>query len=348
MMNIVLTRCFMKIKILGFLVLGVVLSRPGYCAPRNSNTAFMQGKYGIFCDYLYGYQCLPITHKGMTEWNSYVNSFNAAEFANNCAAEGASYVVFTVWQGMGMICAPSTTYDGIMTKAGYWARSPNRDLISDIYTALNAKGIKLMLYVVEDPGWRNLQLRQALNESTDMSWLDGNKMPLTKNLFFNIIAIAKEWSLRYGNIISGWMVDGGFNCPGNYAALFLAACRSGNPDAVINFFGPGPEEDIRFEDSYPALPKSKWNSEGLLNAPNMILGPMKGVEGSDGWGNPGIRLKDSQVIDYVKGCMDVGASCLVDQCIYPDGGFDPKQYGQMVAVKAAVYGGAPAPIPAPR
>jgi hypothetical protein len=118
-------------KNLAMCILGMSLlaASTAYSATNNPHTAFMQGKYGIFCDYLYGYPCLPTNNFGMAEWNSYVNSFDATAFANNCAAEGVSYVIFTVWQGLGMICAPSTNYDRIMARAGYWARSPNRDLI---------------------------------------------------------------------------------------------------------------------------------------------------------------------------------------------------------------------------
>lgn len=73
----------------------------------------------------------------------------------------------------------------------------------------------------------------------------------------------------------------------------------------------------------------------------MILGPMKGVDGNDGWGNPGIRLTDSQVFNYVIGCINLGASCLIDQCIYPNGSFEAQQYGQMLALHTAIKNAPP-------
>jgi len=75
-----------------------------------------------------------------------VRDFDVEAVAKQLDGMGAKYLVFPLGQNSGWFNAPNATYDRI---TGYQPgeRCATRDLPLDLYRALHAKGIRLMLYL---------------------------------------------------------------------------------------------------------------------------------------------------------------------------------------------------------
>lgn len=75
-----------------------------------------------------------------------VEQFDAKALADQLADIGAGYFVLTLGQNSGWLNAPNAAYD---KRTGYapGERCSKRDLPLELYPALNAKGIRLMLYL---------------------------------------------------------------------------------------------------------------------------------------------------------------------------------------------------------
>ena len=84
----------------------------------------------------------------------------------------------------------------------------------------------------------------------------------------------REWSTRYGDKVSGWWFDGGYDSvhfDEAVAAIYSEAVRAGNANALVTFNpGVGLERHTRAED-YTA---------GELNEPFTVLPTSRFVDGS--------------------------------------------------------------------
>src|ERR1035437_8456242 len=114
------------------------------------------GKYGIFMHYQYrillGYsiktnpQFPDPAQMTAEEWNRFVDGFDVKGFAEQMAQADAGWVMFCLddhyfaWP-----CAPNKAFSGY---TGYapGEKCSRRDLIQDLADALNAKGVKLIVY----------------------------------------------------------------------------------------------------------------------------------------------------------------------------------------------------------
>lgn len=312
----------------------------------NPNTDFMSGKYGIFQHYRYGYNGLG---GSLSNWNANINSFNAANWANTIAAEGATWVTFTIGQGRGYYCAPNAKWDELCRNWGIPVRSPSRDLVMDLYNVLNPKGIKLFLYFVCDASGDSkidADGRRALNQSATLTTVSDGEWALTPAGVDNQIAMAREWALRYGTRVSGWFIDGFGHAYNGWSdakkAEYIAALKEGNPNAVVtlngaNYSPQSPKQDyISGEFGNLRLPTSRWGEGGMQwHACDYIGG---------GWGGGGLHWSDQNIpINYTRNALSVGGAITWDLYLDAAGNHDTAQRNQMTAMKAAVGGGTPPP-----
>lgn len=124
------------------------------------------------------------------------DGLDVEDLANAAAAMKAEYVMFTAWHGNMNVLYPSA----VMEK---WrpGHSSKRDVIADIWHALEAKGIRLMLYVHPCDGHDFSEAEQA-----KLGWNDGPRY--TKwNDFIN--EFFGELALRYRGKVMGYWFDGG-------------------------------------------------------------------------------------------------------------------------------------------
>jgi hypothetical protein len=146
-----------KNRVLWFIVLvalyaagaGVVAAET---SPHHKTDWFAKAKYGVFVHFLNGLQNNPehVASLGKkTSWDKCVHEFDVERFATRMEEAGAGYVIFTVMQRSRYMIAPNATYDRL---TGYrpGEACSTRDLIEDLYQALNRRKIPLMLYWTGD------------------------------------------------------------------------------------------------------------------------------------------------------------------------------------------------------
>jgi len=205
---------------------------------------FHDARWGVFTHYL--------TTADMTAdaWNKQVDSFDVERLAEQLVSVGAPYYFMTLGQGSGHYCAPNATYDRLTGISP--SKCSRRDLISDLYTALAPRGIALMAYVPADGSNADPVARAGLKMTAHWSepghqWAPGPHWARFRQPEFqrHWEDICRDWSLRFGNKVRGWWVDGAYakayrypdNEPPNLRT-YAEALKAGNPDALVAF-NPG-------------------------------------------------------------------------------------------------------------
>ncbi len=168
------------------------------------------------------------------EYNRRVNSFNVDSFVKQAKESGAGYIVLTLGQNSGYYCAPNGTYDKLLgIEPGQ--KTATRDLPLELGKALQKKDIRLVLYLPSRAPQRDRKAMSALGDTPQ------NK-PAPQVFIKNWSDICREWSERYGKLVSGWWFDG-YYVPAGWANLqaehnwktWAEAVRAGNPDAELAF-----------------------------------------------------------------------------------------------------------------
>ncbi|WP_158602302.1 RICIN domain-containing protein [Cohnella endophytica] len=305
----------------------------------NPKTDFMSGKYGIFQHYRYNYNGLG---GGLSNWNSQINSFNVNTWANNVAAEGVSWVIFTVGQGQGYYVSPNSKYNSILTNWGLPARSPNRDLINELADAMHARGIKFFAYFVGDAnGDQHMDPdgRKAMLQSNTLADGNGNWV-LNQTFRDNTIGIVQEWANRWGTKIDGWFIDGIGEWPDADKTRYINTLKAPNPNTVVtlnagNFGIQSSKQDYVAGEIFTTIvgapvPTSRWGTGGMQWHGCYYLG--------GGWGGVGVDNPDSTIINYTKSVISKGGAFTWDQFVGTTGNFDQGQFNQMVNMKNNIGG----------
>ena len=206
--------------------------------------------WGVFCHYLGA----PPSSDGGADltadaWNSQVDAFDVNGLANQLAEIGAPYFFITIGQNSGHYLAPNATYDHYVGIEP--SKCSRRDLVADLYAALNPRGIKLLVYLpsgapaadpvaVERLGWA-----WGFEGSWPYAW--GTRRTGARLATFQLKweAVVREWSERWGAKARGWWIDGCYFADEMYRhpdapnfASFAAALRAGNHDSLVAF-NPG-------------------------------------------------------------------------------------------------------------
>ncbi len=154
---------------------------------------FKNQKYGILIHYINRFQNakMPQNEGKVTSWDSCIMGFNVKKFAKDVAETGAGYVIFTTQQNDQFFSCPNDTFEKL---SGYkrGTATPRRDLINEIYLALKARGIKLMLYVTGNGPYKDQSIKKVFNDSS------------MKTLITPWSKVLKDISLRYKSKIKGW------------------------------------------------------------------------------------------------------------------------------------------------
>lgn len=195
-----------------------------------------EAKWGVMCHYLADWKSHEYNEEMTVEkWNEMINNFDVEGLANQLKSIGAGYFIFTIGQNSGYYLSPNTTYDKYVVIKP--SKCSKRDLVSDLADALNERGIKLIVYLPSGAPAGDSIARNALK------WKNGPY----RNKEFQIMweEIIKEWSLRWGEKISGWWFDGCYWPNTMYRTedtpnfkSFAEAAKSGNPESIVAF-NPG-------------------------------------------------------------------------------------------------------------
>ncbi len=219
---------------------------------------FKKARYGVFMHFL----------PGNPEQLALVDQFDVETLATQLEEMGAGYFVITLGQNSGYMNSPNAAYDE-MTGYGPGERCSKRDLPGELYTALNGRGIRLMLYL---PCQVPNQDRHA-QEAFGLSVGPGDR-PINTAFASEWAKVIQEWSDRYGDKVAGWWFDGGYQHIGfneAIAQIYADAVRHGNPHALITF-NPGVKV-IRWT-------QAENYTAGELNEPFGILPALRWLDGS--------------------------------------------------------------------
>ena len=126
----------------------------GICLPANAaddktthDADWMHAaKWGVLTHYLGA----PPSSDGGAEltaeaWNKQVDAFDVPGLVDQLASTGTKYIVMTLGQNSGHYCSPNATYDKLVGISP--SKCSRRDLVADLYKALEPRGIRLMVYL---------------------------------------------------------------------------------------------------------------------------------------------------------------------------------------------------------
>lgn len=186
---------------------------------------FQDARLGVFMHFL----------PKSTEQFALVERFDAPALADQLAAMGAKYLIFTMYQNAGYFNAPCATYDRV---AGYkpGERCAIRDLPADLHRALAPKGIRLLLYVTGQAPHRDPRAQQAFGLPAK-----AGDQRINVDFAAKWAEVLQEWSDRYQDRVSGWWFDGCYQWIGfneDIARIYADAVRHGNPRTLVAF-NPG-------------------------------------------------------------------------------------------------------------
>ncbi len=158
---------------------------------------FKKAGYGVFVHYLYDIQNNPDelhSFGKQTSWDECVNDFNVNIFAKQMSQAGAGYVIFTMHQRTRFLIAPNATFD---KKTGYrpGEACSTRDLVKDLYQALNKYNIPLLLYWTGDGPRQDKQAATGLKYNFNT----GNHTQINTEFIINWAEVVSEYGQRYKN-----------------------------------------------------------------------------------------------------------------------------------------------------
>ena len=241
------------------LALGLALAGNLQAEPNNPNTDwFSQAKYGVFMHFL------PESSPGL----KLVEQFDVNTLAAQLQDLGAGYFVLTLGQNSGYFNSPNASYE---KQTGYapGERCSSRDLPRDLYQALHAKGIRMMLYLPCQTPNTDARAQKAFGLPQGPS-----DQPINLAFAEKWSQVIQEWSNRYGDKVAGWWFDGGYqqiHFNEAIAARYAAAVKHGNPKAIVTF-NPGVKV-IRWT-------KAEDYTAGELNEPLAVIPAERWLDGS--------------------------------------------------------------------
>lgn len=324
----------------------------------------IKAKYGVFMHYQYrillGYSSgtqrmgtrplLPDTSL-MTakEWNKLVDQFDVKGFANQMAKAKIGWVMFCLddhyfaWP-----CSPNSKFN-LYTGYGPGEKCSKRDLIMDVADALNAKGIKLIVYYAGLNGYQK-EPKILAGFGDAFRGNVGEKGAPSAESRRKRLEILEEYANRFGTKIAGWW----FDTPGKNSYdekpydwwKINSIVHNANPKAVIalaqggmSMMGPlvpgiddytGGDTWTK-QDLIKLIPKNYPAQGGILWHGKIYCGNVYHGQGDAN------QFTDKELIDWIKTCNDQGGVCTLDWPINPSNGLIP-DFGikQMINIGKAV------------
>lgn len=292
-------------------------------------------KWGVFNHYLFGMQNNAEHFASLgrqTDWDTCVKELDVDKLAANLHSMGAKYYFITVMQGRKYMIAPNDTFDRIAgTKPG--EACSTRDLIEDLYQALSKYGIDLYLYYTGDGPYKEDIIGMKFG------FIGPRKLPLTEEFVIKWASVLEEYSVRYGDKVKGWWIDGCYRNHFGYNDHLLAhyyrAAKKGNPHAITAFNdGLKNELFVNYKDEeftcgefeeFTFIPKGRF----VGNAQAHILAPIGEANerrpGKGVWGNRGLLNTPVELADYAKRVHTAGGVVTFDMALFRDGSFDKEQ-----------------------
>ena len=329
----------MSIKKVLPMVLAIVLGGVASAAAQNRAAWMQQARFGVMTHYLADWQArVHNLNMSVEEWNKLVDGFDVEGIGAQLQSVGASYYQISIGQNSGYYLSPNAAYDQIVGIQP--SKCSRRDLVADLYEALNKRGIKLMVYLPSGAPAGDKVADAALE------WRDGpNPNREFQRKWEQVI---REWSLRWGKKVAGWWFDGCYfpnsmyrsPDPPNFAS-FAAAARAGNPDAIVAF-NPGVVYRILSVTPYEDFTCGEIDNPELVTVRRSVVGRVDGTQIhmlsylGQTWGMGAPRFTTEKVIDYTRKIRDVGGAVTWDAPVELNGALSPLFIEQLTALGKAL------------
>jgi len=305
---------------------------------RASTKWMSDAKYGLM------FTWTAATYPRTGEKKSYadaVRDFNVNAFADMVAGTGAGFVVFATSWSTYYFPGPIQSWERVAP-----GHTTQRDLIRELADALNARGIKLMIYYHAgrlDKDWWSSDVTRKMDKAAYFKeWED----------------IISEIGNRYGDKLAGWWFDDGLTFYYTLQAPWDAmtrATKAGSPSRVVGYNSwilPRATDFQDFACGEGDFPDRLTNEDELPIGGNGIFlsGPQKGLqatmtltnEGGD-WGHvtpnapiPPPRYSTPQMIDYIQKAVARKDVPVINLEVYEDGSASPQTIEEFKAIKAAI------------
>ena len=325
----------------GLLFAALFVIAPNLNAQTNANRAawMKETKLGVMTHYLSDWKARENNETMTVElWNEMINNFDVEGLAGQLKSIGAGYYIITLGQNSGYYLSPNKTYDDIVGNNP--SKCSKRDLVADLYKALNKVGIKLIVYLPSGAPNGDKAAREALE------WQNGPH----RNSEFQIKweKIISEWSMRWGKNVAGWWFDGCYWPNTMYRSeqtpnfkSFAEAARAGNPESAVAF-NPGvvyrtisisPYEDyIAGEIDHPEKLTIKRVDDGVVDGNQLQILSYLGER----WGMGSPRFSNEQVIEWSKQITEAGGAVTWDVPVQKNGLISKPFVEQLKAVGKAL------------
>lgn len=301
---------------------------------------FVKAGYGVFVHYLEGIQnnAEQIHSLGrQTTWDECVLEFDTERFAEEVAASGAGYVIFTVMQISRFMIAPNATFDRI---SGYkpGEACATRDLIEDLYQSLNKRHIVLMLYWTGDG--------PRMDEKAGPAYGCGN--PVSREFVQKWADTFREYGERYGDKVAGIWCDGCYSFIGydeEKLGILAEGLRAGSDKRIIAL-NPGVDPEVRAYTSHEDFTTGEQNTFFEVPVERYLHGEQWHILSflsKTWWSAPGVGYPKTQFAAYVRDVNQRGGVVSVDLMVYRDGGLDRSQVETLKAVRKELTEGSENP-----
>ena len=257
-----------------------------------------------------------------------VEAFDVPGFAEMVENTGARYVIFTVNHAQPHCPAPIKSWERI-----YPGSTTKRDLLGEISQALEARNIKLMLYIASHTVGR-------LRISTGAEYLRIHK------------EVLEEIGQRYGARVAGYWFDGWYQTLEAYPEIdphdLLPYVRAGNPARLVAFNSWVYPVETPWQDYWagevgdvvrPAT--SRYMASGTaigLQSHFLLFADAPWVHSTPDAEMEPLRFSDESLIDFVRKNAEKEAAVTINLGIYQDGSIGEAARRQMTALRQAIRG----------
>ena len=175
-------------------------------------------------------------------WKRLVDDFDVETLADQSEEIGAGYVLIGLSQCGGYFLAPNATYDRLLGRDEQTSWFPKRDVIRELGEALRKRGVALVIYLpIEPPVRGDPEAVRVLRPIGQQHPTDGHVISDDegwRHFVGQWEPVVREYSTRWGDLVSGWWFDGGWFGQLAYEDgpnwdTFMAAARAGNPRAAV-------------------------------------------------------------------------------------------------------------------
>lgn len=267
-------------------------------------------------------------HGPAVSYQQAVDAFNVDAFTKMVEGTGARYVVFTVNHARPHCPAPIRSWERI-----HPGSTTRRDLLGEIARALEARDIRLVLYVASHTVGK-------LHVATGKEYVAIHK------------EVLQEIGQRYGSRVAGYWFDGWYQTLEAYPEIeprdLLPSVRAGNPARLAAFnFWVYPIETA-WQDYWagevaeivrPASSRYMTSGPAIgLQAHFLLFADAPWVHSTPETEMESLRFSDAALIDFVRRNSEKEAPVTINLGVYQDGTIGEAAQRQMTALRRAIRG----------